>query len=315
MANVFVVALVITALHLRKNYLNKYKSDYSLPILKVLKNAERKYRFWNSEWIFIVVLIMVCNLLVSITFNFVPFSDQWTPVRLTVLAQTIYLPLLGLAFLAEWIFWRKLHKPLWEKSNGIDQRDGELKPSSYSIFLQRMLKINYGSNTENMKSTVRKLTILALMMMIISSVNSQQLNKEGTISISVNLVKIFMGMPNLELEYSISPKVSVYIFNEVNLFSKKLQQKGHPDYVMRLGGRYHFLENTDTRNNLHCGPYSGFTKSKSKNQNHYFLGADVGYKYRFNGQFYVYPRTLITYSPNNSKINPGFEFLLGKVNN
>ena len=115
-ANVLVVALVIATMHLRKNYINKYKSDYSLPLLDVLKNAERKYRFWNSEWIFIVILIMVCNLLVSITFNFIHLSDQWTPARLTIFAQSIYLPLLGIAFLSEWITWKKLHKPLWKKS-------------------------------------------------------------------------------------------------------------------------------------------------------------------------------------------------------
>ena len=178
-----------------------------------------------------------------------------------------------------------------------------------------MLKVNNGTNTDNMINTVRKLIILVIIIMIISSVFSQQLNKAGTISISVNLVKIFMGMPNLEIEYSISPKVSIYILNEVNLFSKKLQAKDHPYYVLRLGGRYHFLENGNTINDLHSGIYSGFTRSKSNRQNQFFLGADVGYKYRFRGSFYLFPRGLLTYSPNGSKVFPGFEFLLGKVNN
>jgi hypothetical protein len=116
LGNVFVVALVITALYLRGKYFNKNKTDYSQPILNVLKNTESKYRFWSSEWIFIVILIMLSNLTVSIIFRLIPISDQWTPSRLTVLAQSIYLPLLGLAFLLEWISWKKWRKPIWDKT-------------------------------------------------------------------------------------------------------------------------------------------------------------------------------------------------------
>lgn len=115
-ANLFVIALIIIALLLRNKYVNAYKIDYTLPLLNVLKKAEHRYRFWNNEWIFIVVLIMLINMVVSIVFNLIPFSDQWTPLRLTILAQLIYLPLLGLVFLLEWTSWKKHQKPLWKKT-------------------------------------------------------------------------------------------------------------------------------------------------------------------------------------------------------
>jgi Ca2+/Na+ antiporter len=116
LANVFVVALVIVALYLRGKYVNKNRTDYSLPLLNVLKKTERRYRFWSSEWIFIVILIMLSNLTVSVLFRLIPLSDQLTPAGLTILAQSIYLPLLGLAFLLEWISWKKLRKPVGEKT-------------------------------------------------------------------------------------------------------------------------------------------------------------------------------------------------------
>ena len=122
-------------------------------------------------------------------------------------------------------------------------------------------------------------------------------------------------MPNLELEYSVSSGVSIFVFNEVNLFGKRLRQKGHPDYVFRSGGRYHFLKTTDTRNDLHCGPYIGYARLKSSGHNQLFLGADVGYRYRFSDSFFVFPRTMITYFPGSKKVTPGLECLLGGVIN
>ena len=115
--NLFVVALVIIALLLRNKYINAYKTDYALPLLNVLKKAEHRYRFWNNEWIFIVVFIILINMVVSIIFNLIPFSDHWTPLRLTIFAQSIYLPLLGLVFLLEWRSWKKHQKPLWKKTS------------------------------------------------------------------------------------------------------------------------------------------------------------------------------------------------------
>ena len=114
--NLFVLLLVIIALLLRNKYINAYKTDYTLPILNVLKKAEHRYRFWNNEWIFIVVFIMLINMVVSIIFNLIPLSDQWTALRLTIFAQSIYLPLLGLVFLLEWTSWKKHQKPLWKKT-------------------------------------------------------------------------------------------------------------------------------------------------------------------------------------------------------
>jgi hypothetical protein len=64
-----------------------------------------------------------------------------------------------------------------------------------------------------MKCIREKLIILPFMLLIVSSVYSQSLNKAKNIFISVNLVKFVMGLPNLEFEYSISERVSIYMFN------------------------------------------------------------------------------------------------------
>ena len=111
-ANVFVVIVILIAIGLRSKYTEKNRIDYSLTTLELLKKTERRYRFWNSEWIFIFVLILICNIATSIIFSFIPVSEVWTPLGLVVLAQMVYLPLLGIAFVAEWISWRRVRKPL-----------------------------------------------------------------------------------------------------------------------------------------------------------------------------------------------------------
>lgn len=155
--------------------------------------------------------------------------------------------------------------------------------------------------------------ILLLLLLILPFARSQEINKAGNFYVSVNIVKIFMGMPNIELEYGISGRVSLYIFSEINLFSKKLKDRGHPDLVFRTGGRYHFLKSTDTRNDLHLGPYTGFTLTKKISGADYFIGTDLGYRYLLSGSYFLFPRALITYTFGDWQIIPGLELLTGKV--
>lgn len=118
-SNIILVIMIIIAISLRSKYTEKNRIDYSLTTLELLKKAERSYRFWNSEWIFIVILILTCNLIVSTIFRFVPLSEAWSPLSLTIIAQSVYLPLLGIAFLFEWISWKKVRKQLREKTLGL----------------------------------------------------------------------------------------------------------------------------------------------------------------------------------------------------
>jgi len=115
-ANVFVVIVILIAIGLRSRYTEKDRIDYSLTTLELLKKTERRYRFWNSEWIFIFVLILICNIATSIIFSFIPVSEVWTPLGLVVLAQMVYLPLLGIAFVAEWVSWKRVRKPLRDRT-------------------------------------------------------------------------------------------------------------------------------------------------------------------------------------------------------
>jgi len=141
---------------------------------------------------------------------------------------------------------------------------------------------------------------------------SQEINRKGSLTISVNILKFLMGLPNLEIEYQASPGVSVYFFNEILVFGQQLKKRNHPSYVMRTGARYHLLQDTDSRNDLHGGCYTGVIRSGDKQEYSPYLGIDLGYKYRVHSSYTVYPRALIGYSTRDSSTLPGFEVLLGK---
>jgi len=113
--NIIVAAILIAALILRKHYINTQKLDYTRPVSTMLHSTEKKYRFWNREWIIIIALIIIINMLVSILFNSIHLSEDWTSLQRTILAQSIFLPLLTLAFLFEWITWKKYQRPLWKQ--------------------------------------------------------------------------------------------------------------------------------------------------------------------------------------------------------
>jgi len=153
----------------------------------------------------------------------------------------------------------------------------------------------------------------ALLLMLCVYSRCQDPGKKGSITISVNIYKLLMGLPNLEIEYYVSPGVSVYAFNEILIFGKKLKQRNHPVYVFRTGGRYHFIKDGFNRNDVHSGFYAGISRSMTTKVNNPFLGMDLGYKYYFDNSFNIYPRGLITCSLRDTAIMPGFEVLLGKT--
>ena len=123
MLNVIIVAVIIAALLLRKKYLAAHRLDYGSAVTTMLQKAEQRYRFWNREWILIIVLILVVNMLVSGIFQLVHLPEHWSPLERTFIAQSLFLPLLAAAFLVEWVNWKNHQKPVWKKLQRIIKQE------------------------------------------------------------------------------------------------------------------------------------------------------------------------------------------------
>ncbi len=164
-----------------------------------------------------------------------------------------------------------------------------------------------------MKTIYLKAIIICVFTGISINAISQELNSPEKISLSINVFKLAMGIPNLEIEYHLSSTVSVFVFNEGILWGETFKKMNHPDYVFRIGGRYHYLNNSD--HDINSSLFTGFTYHKNDNSKNPYAGIDSGYRYRFGNDYFVYPRALVTYGFIKSYIYPGFECLLGKAFN
>ena len=93
-----------------------------------------------------------------------------------------------------------------------------------------------------MKAISKKLLLFLLLFLLLKTLNSysQTLNRAVSFSISANLIKVFMGIPNLELEYNITSTVSARVFAEILVFDYVFKRSKHPGGVIRLVPYYHF---------------------------------------------------------------------------
>lgn len=149
---------------------------------------------------------------------------------------------------------------------------------------------------------------------IISTVFSQQLNQKGSFLVSVNPVKLIYGIINVELEYHVAPAASIQLSTEYVVFHYIVKREKHPDFVIRVGPRYHSFHNKDfgNRNDLYFGAFAGYTWSKSMDQLRSFnFGAETGYKYQFEKPVVLNSKILLTSPFRKPKIIPGLEFLVG----
>jgi hypothetical protein len=147
---------------------------------------------------------------------------------------------------------------------------------------------------------------------------SQDLNQAGTFLISTNPLKLIYGVINVELEYYISPSVSVEMGTEYVLAHYVIKSEDHPDFVCRMGPRYHAFHKKEygNKNDLYFGVFAGYCWSKEFEQQKFpNFGTEIGYKYKFNSPLFINCKAFITSPFLHPKIIPGFEGMLGFVLN
>ncbi len=163
---------------------------------------------------------------------------------------------------------------------------------------------------------MKKKLILISFIFISTVTYSQQLNKKGTFLVSVNPLKLVYGIINIEFEYQISSALSMQLGTEYVLTNYIIKKEKHPDFVIRIGPRYHIFNNKDygDRNDLYLGAFTGYFWSKSVGNMKFFnIGTEVGYKYQFGTPVYINSKMFITSPIPKPRIIPGFECLFGYV--
>ncbi len=73
-------------------------------------------------------------------------------------------------------------------------------------------------------------TVVVLLVCFVTAGFAEGLNGRGTLCISVNPLKVVLGLINLELEYRFVQQVSAYLFSEGLVFDYAIKRIDQPDF-------------------------------------------------------------------------------------
>lgn len=107
----YVVAFGIFVLIFRKYHKEYSEIDYTLPVVEMLSNAAKRYKFrWKSILITLPSLILIDIGVVLSSFFDAP-EIAWNRV---IYFQIFYFALMGVSGFVGYMIWRKKQKPLYE---------------------------------------------------------------------------------------------------------------------------------------------------------------------------------------------------------
>ncbi len=107
----YVVAFGIFALIFRKYHKEYSEIDYTLPVVEMLSNAAKRYKFrWKSILITLPSLILIDIGVMLSSFYDTPVID-WNRI---IYFQFIYFTIMGISGFVGYMIWKKRQKPLYE---------------------------------------------------------------------------------------------------------------------------------------------------------------------------------------------------------
>ncbi|MCD4832178.1 MAG: hypothetical protein K8R31_00135 [Bacteroidales bacterium] len=110
--NLVLVIMLIGLLLIYPVVLKLFQTDFSRPVLEMLKRAEKKYKFIDSQWIIFLIIILIVDLIISIIFKLFFNSLNWSTEKIVLISFSIFIPLLLTVIIWIWYSWKKYQLPL-----------------------------------------------------------------------------------------------------------------------------------------------------------------------------------------------------------
>lgn len=110
--NLILVIMLIGLLLIYPVVLKSFQTDFSRPVLEMLKRAEKKYNFIDSQWIIFLIIILIVDLIISIIFKLFFTSLDWSTEKIVLISFSIFIPLLLTVIIWIWYSWKKYQLPL-----------------------------------------------------------------------------------------------------------------------------------------------------------------------------------------------------------
>ena len=110
----YIIGFIILGLYFRYYKRMISNLDYTLPLISVIKQAERRYYFYNKNllWLLLAVLIIGIGVVISVQKR---LPDSLTTFESSLIVSISYLLIISISFIFGKIRWRKTEKPIWLK--------------------------------------------------------------------------------------------------------------------------------------------------------------------------------------------------------
>lgn len=110
----FVVAFIIGTIYFVWEYRNFKKVDYSLPIITILEKTEKRYRFFRTKWMPVMIIVSIVSF--GITLSYIDQLAYWDVSLFgKILAiQGVYWAIMFIAGIIGYLIWRKRSRPIWK---------------------------------------------------------------------------------------------------------------------------------------------------------------------------------------------------------
>lgn len=109
----YVLAFIILALLFRKYHREYSTIDYSLPVAEMLEKAATRYSLRKRNSLIIIIPLILIDVGLTLSFS---QRDIFSPAKMILVVQLVYIPVLVIAFLIGVWIWYKRQKPLRDRA-------------------------------------------------------------------------------------------------------------------------------------------------------------------------------------------------------
>lgn len=112
----YVLAFLTGTFFFRREYHTLKNTDYTLPLFQLLKTNEVRYRFFSWKWIVVLLILLLIDAGISISFLNPGRLMQFTILEKLVIIQGVYWSIMVAAGIVGYFLWKKRSYPIWKDS-------------------------------------------------------------------------------------------------------------------------------------------------------------------------------------------------------
>ncbi|NTW24121.1 MAG: hypothetical protein HGA37_05430 [Lentimicrobium sp.] len=115
----YVLAFLTGAFFFRREYRGLKNADYTLPLKQLLEMNVVRYRFLSWKWIIILLILLLIDAGISISFLNPGRLMQFSILEKLVIIHGVYWSILVASGIVGYVLWKKRTYPIWRDSKSL----------------------------------------------------------------------------------------------------------------------------------------------------------------------------------------------------